>query len=53
MKYADRHELAEAVQMVYPSKPVPAEFWEECDDVQPKMPSKKTVSKIKLDFFYS
>ncbi len=32
VKYADRHELAEAVQMVYPPKPVPVEFREEVDD---------------------
>lgn len=46
MKYADRHELAEAVQMVYPPKPVPVEFREECDAVQPKRTLKKRSPKV-------
>lgn len=38
-------DTAEAVQVVYPPKPAPVEFREECDDVQSKNP-KKQIPKI-------
>lgn len=47
VKYADRHELAEAVQMVYPPKHVPVEFREECLDNKPPKRVRNKSPKIR------